>query len=116
MHVDEVLAELSAEEIAEWQAYARLEPFGNEWIQTALLASLTANANRDTEAHPDPFELEQFLPEVADDVPVEMILQEDGENADPTPDDAAEPPWMAWKRLFTMMAAASDTNTHPSPE
>jgi hypothetical protein len=35
-----------------------------EWQQTALLACLIANPNRDTKAHPKPFTVDEFNPYV----------------------------------------------------
>lgn len=49
--------------IAEWSQYYQLEPFGEERadLRAALVACLVANANRDLEKHPEPFEITDFL-------------------------------------------------------
>lgn len=81
MDVDQLLEELTIEQLTEWQAYYALEPFGMPWHQTALLASILANANRDPKEKPEPFTLEEFLPVSAKD-----------------DEDDSEPDWMRWKR------------------
>lgn len=53
---------MSAQQFEEWIAYFGIEPFGDEWQRTALLASLTANANRNQEEKPDPFTVDDFMP------------------------------------------------------
>jgi len=45
-------------------AYFTLEPFGDEWLRTAVIASVIANANRDAKARPEPFKPEDFMPHV----------------------------------------------------
>ena len=95
-----MLAELSASQLREWEAYSILEPFGAQWIQTALLAMLIANTNRDTEKKPEPYEMADFLPREPD-VPVT-----DGENDEH--DD--EPHWMKMKRQLQILADARKEN------
>ena len=51
-------------------AYFTLEPFGDEWLRTALIASVIANANRDAKAKPEPFKPEDFMPK-SDDQPAD---------------------------------------------
>lgn len=88
MDVDQLLEELTIEQLTEWQAYYELEPFGMPWNQTALLASILANANRDPKEKPEPYTLNEFLPVPADDA------EEDDQSQ--SPDE--EPDWMRWKR------------------
>lgn len=44
-------------------AYGQLEPWGPERadLRAALIASTVANGSRDSEAHPDPYLIEDFL-------------------------------------------------------
>lgn len=101
----------------EWEAYYELEPFGGQWQQTALLASLIANANRDPEKRPEPFTVEDFLPgesgvdngrsgEADDGEETDEVLS-DGpstalENAPLWAED--EPDWKRWKRNIRAFA------------
>lgn len=96
-----MLAELNAEELREWEAYAILEPFGASWKQTALLAMLLANAYRDTEQKPEPFEMSDFLPPEPD-VPVVR------DEAEVEPEE--EPHWKKMKRIFQVLHAAQKEN------
>lgn len=45
-------------------AYFTLEPFGDEWLRTAIITSMIANANRDAKTRPEPFKPEEFMPHV----------------------------------------------------
>jgi hypothetical protein len=91
LDVDGLLAELSAAQLREWEAFDLLEPFGNEWRQTALLAMLTAETNRDAEKKPEPFTVEDFLPSAP-------------EEDEPEEDEPVEQ-WQVWKQMFALMAA-----------
>lgn len=105
--------------MAEWEAYDQLEPIGGQWQQTALLASLIANANRDLEQHPEPFRLEEFLPVSVDVEMEDPELEEDPTTAQGnaphqmTQSETAlmagepEPEWMTWKRGMQLMAEAT---------
>ncbi len=55
---------MSSREFSEWQAYWNLEPFGERVVQyqLATLCALMANAFRDPEMQPEPFETEDFMP------------------------------------------------------
>ena len=58
--VRELLARMGADELAEWAAYYRLEPFG-EWrgdVRSAQICATIANANRGRGAA---YRLEQFM-------------------------------------------------------
>jgi hypothetical protein len=72
-----------------------LEPWGDEWLRTAILAELFANANRDPEKKAEPFEIEDFMPKWSDSEEEEF---ETGEEA------VLNEPWKAWKSLFQLMA------------
>lgn len=63
--VAELKARLGHAEFTEWQAFYAIEPFGHARsdIQTALLASLVANAHRDTKKRPRPYGIRDFIPE-----------------------------------------------------
>lgn len=41
--VDAMLDELTPEQFDEWQAFERIEPFGDEWRQAATIASCSHN-------------------------------------------------------------------------
>ncbi len=100
LDVDGILAELSVEQLREWEAYAILEPFGAPWKQTALLAMLLANANRDPDAKPEPYEMSDFLPAESN------VLVVDGESEP----EEEEPHWMKMKRVLQVLADAKKEN------
>lgn len=60
---DRLLARISGRRLAEWQAYAQLEPFGPpaQFWQAALIASTLANVNR-TKKEQKAFTPEDFMP------------------------------------------------------
>jgi hypothetical protein len=62
MTVAEMLDRMSARELDEWMAYAAIEPFGDEWRQTGMVAAVVANGNRDARKQPQPFAPEDFIP------------------------------------------------------
>lgn len=65
LDVDGVLAELTSRELAEWDAFDRLEGgFGGRaaWGPGALLAALYAESHRDREKRGKPFSQADFLP------------------------------------------------------
>ena len=54
---------ISAAEFAEWQAFAALEPFGEEvasW-RSGVIASVLANVNRDPKKRPQPYQPSDFM-------------------------------------------------------
>lgn len=71
------------------------------WQQTALLATLIANANRDAEAKPEPFRITDFLP-------AEPEVQVLNDLDDELPEE--EPHWMKMKRLLQTLADAQKEN------
>lgn len=58
-----MLSRMSSQELTEWMAYEAIEPFAAERNDQdiAMLAALTANANRDPKKQSKPFELVDFL-------------------------------------------------------
>lgn len=65
LDVDHLAREMTARELAEWEAFDRLEGgIGGrgDWQRTALLASLYAERNRDPKRRSAPFSLKEFLP------------------------------------------------------
>ena len=62
---DELLQRISIEEIKEWMAYYRLEPWGEiqQEFRAALVASIIANTARDEKKHKEPFKAEEFMRE-----------------------------------------------------
>ncbi len=57
------LAHISSREIAEWRAFAQVEPFGEtraDW-RSAFEMSLLANVNRNPEKRSEPFTAADFL-------------------------------------------------------
>ena len=61
MTVAEIEMRMGAGELVEWMAYYALEPFGQERdnIHSAMVASVTANANRDPKRRP--FKPDDFM-------------------------------------------------------
>jgi hypothetical protein len=97
LHVDQVLAELSGDELAEWQAYYALEPWGDEWKRTALVAMLIAETHRNPDEREEPFELDEFMP---------RFESSEDERGDETEETEEEPAWMRWKAAFAAIAEA----------
>jgi hypothetical protein len=58
------MARVDSWEFTEWLAFDRLEPIGEGRLNLALanLAAMTANINRDREARPEPYGVEDFIP------------------------------------------------------
>ncbi len=90
------LRNISARELAEWQAYHGLEPLGERRAdyRNALLASIIANVNRgaDTDAYP----ISDFLP---------AAMPED-EAEDEAEDDAPDESWREQITVAEMITAA----------
>lgn len=95
--MDQLLEELSIEQLTEWQAYFELEPFGMAWHQTAQLAAILANANRDPKEKPKPFTVEDFLP----------TGSREGDENEPEEADGT-PNWMRWKRNIRAYAESAN--------
>ena len=58
----ELLQRIDSHELAEWNAYFRLDPFGQDRqdIGAALVACTVANVNRSNDQ--DPYEIQDFMP------------------------------------------------------
>lgn len=99
MDIQNVLRELSAADLREWEAYYQLEPFGEAWKQTALIACILANANRDPEKR-EPFEVDEFMP-----LPPDIKLQIDDDDPETADEEIVmdEPDWVSWKKRFAVM-------------
>lgn len=79
MSVRRAQLEIDSAEFAEWMAYANLEPFGpvREDQRAGVVASIIANVNRDTSAHPDPFTVDEFFPRYEDVTAEEQTTDEE---------------------------------------
>lgn len=64
------LAHISSLELAEWMAYARIEPFGAERadVPLAMLMALTAEINRDKKKRRKHYSPSDFMPRFETDV------------------------------------------------
>ncbi len=65
MTVGELLARVTSRELSEWQAYYKMEPFGqqNDWLRSGTVAATIANVNRDAKKRPRPYESQDFIPQ-----------------------------------------------------
>lgn len=48
-------------------AFAKLEPFGDEWRQSAMITGMIAETHRDPEKRSQPFTAEDFMPTFEDE-------------------------------------------------
>lgn len=64
---------MTARQFLEWQAYAKVEPFGSWWEaqQTASIISYMANRDRDVKKRPKLYEVKDFVLKI-DDEPVRV--------------------------------------------
>lgn len=64
MTVRELLARISARELAEWMAYFMVEPFGEERadVRAAIVAATVANTARDPKRRRRSFQASEFMP------------------------------------------------------
>lgn len=53
---------ISSYEFSQWRAFFAVEPFGDPWAHTAVLASLLAEAHRDRKRRPQPYTAADFYP------------------------------------------------------
>lgn len=67
MTVGELGQRMSSRELTEWMAYDAIEPIGNAWQQTGMVAATIANVNRDPKKRASPFQPEDFMPRLADE-------------------------------------------------
>lgn len=58
----QLLAEIDSAELAEWEAFYALEPFGQDWLQTGMLAAVNANCHGGNRGKP--FAPEDFTPQL----------------------------------------------------
>jgi hypothetical protein len=68
------LDHISSREIAEWRAFAQVEPFGElraDW-RAAFEMALTANLHRDTKQRKEPYMAKDFLIQFAQ--PIEQVV------------------------------------------
>jgi hypothetical protein len=86
---EDLLSRISSRELAEWQAFSLLEPFGERRadLRAAIIASTIANANRDKDKKPEPFTPHDFMPNYeTKDYALEEIARwfgDDEDGADP---------------------------------
>jgi hypothetical protein len=77
--VDGLLGELSSRQLAEWLAFFRLEPWGEERadLRAGIVASTVANVHRDGKKRRKPYSPEEFMPrfEVEEEAPEETALR-----------------------------------------
>lgn len=64
MSIRRAQVEIDSAEFAQWEAFDRVEPFGEDRadLRSAIVACVIANANRDTEKQPQPFKVSDFMP------------------------------------------------------
>lgn len=62
--VAQLLAEISSQELAEWRAYALLEPFGEQLADQrhGIALAALANLHRDPQRRREPYRPEDFIP------------------------------------------------------
>ena len=72
---------ISSHELTEWQAYAQLEPFGEERadIRMATNTMVLANANRDPKKKRTPYTIEDF-----------MLFRDEPDKPQPSREETAE--------------------------
>lgn len=65
MPVGQLLASVSSRELTEWQAFFRLEPFGEDRadLRAGIIASTVANTARDPKQRKKPFLPREFMPQ-----------------------------------------------------
>jgi hypothetical protein len=59
-----MLEEMTSEQFEGWMTYAGMEPWGEERadLRAGIVASVVANANRDSKRRPRPYEAKDFMP------------------------------------------------------
>ena len=81
LDVDQMLEEISPEQMDEWIAYYYTEPWGEEWLQSSLLCSIVANmfvSDRSKALEPDAFvpKLQGTKPKLVPPQPIGEIQRE----------------------------------------
>jgi len=69
-----MMRQMSSRLLTEWMAYEKVEPFGQDWLQTGMVAAVIANTARDPEKQPEPYTPQTFMPDYSG---------EDAESAEP---------------------------------
>jgi len=81
MTVAQAQREIDSAEFSHWIEFFQLEGFGAPYedMRAGMIASMLANINRDTKAHPEPFGVLHFVPwsDQKATLPDEPILLED---------------------------------------
>lgn len=87
----ELLERTDSRELAEWQAFYQLEPFGVERgdVQAGIVASTIANVNRDRKKRAKPYTPNDFMPKF-----------------DEAWQRSREPSWMRMLRTVEMLNSA----------
>ena len=64
-HPDFLLPYMTGAQLKEAELYHQVEPYGElqQFYQAALICCIIANANRDTKKKPEPFKVEDFMPQ-----------------------------------------------------
>lgn len=75
-----MLAELTSAQLADWRAYAEVEPFGDVWTQRAIGVFAARVLNLFVK-RPSPFTSEDVLPWLADHSVDVITLDADGQVA-----------------------------------
>lgn len=105
MSVEKAQREISSHEFAEWMAYYRLEPFGEnrQDFRHGILSALIANSNRDPKKQPKPYAPEDFIPDFGSEYDEEYVM---------TPEETAE----VAKQIFGRLAASLEYNELDPPK
>ena len=93
---------MSSREYAEWMAYYRLEPFGEERgdLRAGVVAATVANVNRDPKVRGEPYSPRDFMP----------LVEASGHGPDASEEGGPEPEEVYLKiRAWAAMAGATET-------
>ena len=77
LHPDFLLKQLTSKQVAEWEAYSQIEPFGGRHRDSyfGLLMALIANTNRDPKRRSKPFKPVDFMIPTAWDKATKTVKQ-----------------------------------------
>ena len=75
--MDELLRGMSSAEMAEWMAYAMIEPFGESRadLRMGIIASLLANIHRDPKKRRQAYKPEDFIPQFQMETNIDERMQ-----------------------------------------
>lgn len=75
--MDELLRGMSSAEMAEWMAYAMIEPFGEARadLRMGIIASLLANIYRDPKKRRQAYKPEDFIPQFQTETDIDERMQ-----------------------------------------